>query len=176
MGNELRESIYIVMELLVFSALLAVIVYFSLYTKDLLNIHNNDRVFAQEMNAYRDFTSYYDNREVTGDDVLLAMKKYARVYNMCIVHDHNNDGVFNTISYHSKNSDDKSQFWNEDVIRNKLGDLVFSDYKAKFLTMDEIVKIDYTTIYPGCVDTTDPTIVNPSDKINDEILIFELKS
>lgn len=174
MSNELRESIIIVAELLAFAALLSIIIIFSGQGREMLITHENNKAIAQEMRAYKDFSSY-DNREITGDDMVLAIKKYARAYNVCIVHDNNLDGVFDTISYSSKNAPDHSIRWEEEKIRAILGDLIYSTYTAKFLTMDDLVKVDYDAIYPDCVDASDPTIDNASSKIVDEALIFELR-
>ena len=174
MGNELRESIIIVMELLVFAVLVSIIVVLSSQGRGMLVTHENNKAISQEMRAYKEFSSY-DNRGITGDDMILAVKKYARAYNVCIVHDNDANGVFETISYSSKNAPDHSVRWEEEKIRAILGDLIYSNYMAKFLTADELVQANYTDIYPDCVDSTDPTITNPSSKIIDEVLIFELK-
>lgn len=174
MGGEIREAIYMAVELMVFSALLMIIVVLSGQGREMLTTHEANKAITQEMRAYKDFSSY-DNRELTGDDMLLAIKKYARAYNVCIVHDDDDNGTFDTISYHSKNAPDHSIQWEDEKIRAILGDLIYSNYIAKFLTMDEVVNTDYDSVYPSCVDATDASIPNPSTKIIDEVLIFELQ-
>lgn len=174
MGSETRESIYLTIELIVFSALLTIVVILSGQGRTMLATHENNKAIAQEMRAYRDFASY-DNKELTGDDMLLAINKYARAYNVCIVHDDDDNGIFDTISYHSKNAPDHSILWEDEKIRAILGDLIYSKYIARFLTMDEVVNTDYDAVYPACVDATDPSIPNASTKIIDEVLIFELQ-
>lgn len=174
MGGEIREAVYMAVELIVFSALLVIVVVLSGQSRALLATHEDNKAITQEMRAYRDFASY-DDRELTGDDMLLAINKYARAYNVCIVHDADKNGVFDTVSYHSRNAPDHSTLWKDEKIRAILGDLVYSNYIAKFLTMDEVVNTDYDSVYPSCVDATDPSIPNPSTKIIDEVLIFELQ-
>lgn len=186
MGNEIRESIAIIIELIVFSALLSIVIVLGQQGRSLLATHEDNKAIAQEMRAYQEFSNY-DNRELTGDDMVLAIKKYSKAYNVCIVQDPNNDGVFDELKrdvdnngsidlkgYYSKNTGNTTTHWKEENIRLLLGDLIYSTYTARFLTIDEINRTDYTSVYPTCVDSTDPTIPTPSSTINDEILIFEL--
>lgn len=175
MSNEIRESIYMAIELIVFAALLSIIVVLGAQGRSMLVAQQKTENFASEMTVYRELATI-NNKEVTGDDMLLTIKKYSRLHNVCIVNDGNSDGVFDNILYLSKNIPDNDIRWKEKQIRTILGDLIYSTYNAKFLTMEDITSVNYDTFYPSCVDATDRTIVNGSTHINDEMLIFEYKN
>jgi hypothetical protein len=83
MDKPISETLRIAINLVLFSAILLIIVFLSGSAKTLFNIDNERQAVKKDLAVYRDLYQY-DNKTLTGDEVLTAVRKYSRVLDMNI--------------------------------------------------------------------------------------------
>ena len=127
MDDILKGYMSTIISLILFSLLLSFIVYLAVSTNDLRNIKDAKVQLSQEMQDYRQLY-FYNNRTLTGDDVLLAVKKYTGVYNMSI--QTMNGGRITLLT------SDPESWWSLDNVRRLMGDSVYRHYVSN-LVIDE---------------------------------------
>lgn len=83
MNNLIKENTMIVVSLFLFSISIGVVIYLSQIGYSLLSIGDDNRAFKQELALQREL-SHYEDKLMTRDDVLIAVKKYTKEYNILI--------------------------------------------------------------------------------------------
>lgn len=121
MERPIRDYITISISLVLFATLLSLVVFLAEQSRALLAIGVEREALNKELISYREI-SQYDNRELTGDDVLIAVKEYTKVYDIII----ELDGT-NIIDLRVDDVDEK---WNSDYVRKQMGKKVFDKYKS----------------------------------------------
>lgn len=123
----MSSSLYITLSIVLFSALLTVIVYFGNVGREFLYIVNEQRELQKNMALEKDFYKY-DNKILTGDDVLLTVQKYTKVINMDIELGGAGSGVFISLKEDGSDAD-----WSIDRIRSALGHNIFAYYRSELV-------------------------------------------
>lgn len=83
LGRGLREYIAISISLVMFGGLLTIIIFFSQVGFSLLSIGEDNKNFKRELVLEREL-AFYNNTEITKDDVLIAVKTYTKEFKIVI--------------------------------------------------------------------------------------------
>lgn len=120
----------IAIQLILFSLILSFIIFMSGVSRDLLSITNDKTAIKEQLTVYRD-VSFYDNNEVTADDVLIAVQKYTKVYDITI--------LINDFPFELKVEDPHSE-WSLDNVRFHMQGGMSRKYIANIVWESDIVK------------------------------------
>lgn len=113
-----------------FGVFLSIVMFASQSTMQLFRIEQERRDIRNEIAALRELYEYKD-RTVTGDDVLLAVKKYTRLYQIEI--ELGEVGSGNWLVLTDRSTDEE---WNVENIRKRMGDNVYNTYKSELVISD----------------------------------------
>lgn len=127
MDSLIKDYVRIAIELIVFVVLLGFIVYVAGVSQNLLSIGQDRKAFNTELGIQREL-SQFNNRPMTGDDVIVAVKKYTKLYDMRI--EQGSEGS-NTFFILSKTSSEIT--WGEDNIRLQMGSDIQKAYTSKII-------------------------------------------
>lgn len=131
MDDAVKGYMGVVISLILFSLVLTFTAYLGISAKQITGIKADRDHLNAELKEYRQLYSY-NGMTLTGDDVLIAVKRYTRVYNMYIETNHR--GVIEI-----KASDPES-FWSLDNIRRLMGDNVYQQY------VSSLIEDEYKTV------------------------------
>lgn len=155
MGDPVKAHVYIAVEIAVFAILISMVVYFSIVSRNMLSVNQYRENTAIEMRAYQEIASY-NNKEVTGDELIVTTKKFTQTYNICVVQDliPEMGGVPIYENILTLRTSDPLEKWSEKEVRKALSkptNLVHERFKVFFFngTEDQLTKMKY--MYPSCM-------------------------
>lgn len=131
MGNEIRDSALMGLTLIMYTALLVLIFFFSIQGKSLQMVGEDKKKVQQELLEYRELARY-DNALLTGDEVIITVRKYYKLYDMYI------EVLYNSGTFESLLTTDSDYVWSESRLRN----LFYSDLDKYFKS--ELIRDNYT--------------------------------
>lgn len=79
----MKFALYVMLELIVFTALISTIAFLSGQAREMQSSEIQKQDLRTELSNKRELY-FYDNKVLTGNDVLVAVRKYTKVYNMRI--------------------------------------------------------------------------------------------
>lgn len=131
MGNEIRDSALMGLTLIMYTTLLVLIFFFSIQGKSLQMVGEDKKKVQQELLEYRELARY-DNALLTGDEVIITVRKYYKLYDMHI------EVLYNSGTFESLLTTDSDYVWSESRLRN----LFYSDLDKYFKA--ELIRDNYT--------------------------------
>lgn len=142
MDKPVKDTMVIGFTLILFSTLISFIAYLGIFSKDLLNHTVVMNSFRAELSDAREL-SVFDNREILGDDVLIAVTQYTKVMPISI--EVLRGGTTLTLSLELNSSD---SVWSVKYVRDYMGDNVHERYLAKVVRdyHGQPVRLQFTRI------------------------------
>jgi hypothetical protein len=127
MDKPIRDYIAITTELIVFAIVLSLIVYVANIGQNLLSIGQDRKAFNQELGVQRSLYQF-NGRPMTGDDVVVSVKRYTKLYDMRI-----EKGIVGSGNYYVLDDKASEALWSEDTIRTNLGSDIQKLYKSSII-------------------------------------------
>lgn len=142
MGDLIKEYYAIAITLVVFSVVVGVIVYVGNIGNDLMDVYEKKNDVKETLKLSREIYGYMD-KVITGNDVLIAVKKFTRLYDMKIEVGFKGSGVWILLD-----SEGDPEEWKLDIVSERMGRSINENYLSK-LIFDEngdIVGIEFTLV------------------------------
>lgn len=125
MEEIISEYVHVAIEIIIFSMVLVLLIFFSGKSYEALNQEHNKKAIAKQIAEYRQIYPY-DNKTINANDVLVAVQKYTRAYQMDI----QLGGKDSTTWIHLNTNDITNTNWDIENIKNQMQNDMDRQYQS----------------------------------------------